>query len=57
MVLSLTSIVLDLQQNFRKDMQKLDFSPKLYFEVLLFKFNAWLFNYAMCNIGFRENEA
>jgi hypothetical protein len=57
MVLSLTSIVLDSQQNFRKDMQKLDFSPKFYFEVLLFKFSAWLFNYAVCKIGLRENEA
>jgi hypothetical protein len=39
----LTSIFLDSQQNVGKYANKLDFSPKQYFAVLLFKVSAWLF--------------
>jgi hypothetical protein len=35
-------------------MQKLDFSPKKYIVVFLFKVSAWLFNHAVYKIGLNE---
>jgi hypothetical protein len=42
---------LDSQQNLYEGMQKIGFSPKEYFAVLLFKVNAWLSNQAVRKIG------
>ncbi len=36
---------------FRKVCKKLDFSPKYYFVVILFKVSAWLSNHAVCKVG------
>ncbi len=52
--MSLTEIFLDSLQLFRKVCKKLDFSPKQYFAVFLFKVSAWLFNHAVCKIGLME---
>jgi len=38
---------------FLEGMQKLDFSPKLYFAVLFFEVSAWLSNHAVCRLGLR----
>ncbi len=53
--LSLTLIFLNSQQTFRKLCKKLNFSPKSYFAVFLFKVSAWLFNSAMCKIGLKNS--
>jgi hypothetical protein len=37
----------------KKVLKKLDFSPKHYFAVLLFKVSAWLSNQAACEIGLK----